>query len=195
MTSKRRRGKKPDPALQCCLVASPALCCKGHFPTELHDKMLSFLPPTVSRSLAKRFDKRCAKNFVLVQEHPYHRKGHGKHGAGRRGVLAVAYDESRDREDPICVICGYVEEPPEDSDYDEPPGGYTQICIAEFDAFPFPDLQSLPKTRTMCKAVGPMLKSLDDVYVCNDCHEVIVDHEEVTFQKGDVFKAVSGFTM
>lgn len=203
MTSKRLRGKQPDPALQCCFVPSPALGCKRHWPKELVENMLSFMPLTVRRSLAKRFDKRCSKNFVLVSEHPHIPEGFGKHGAGSRGVLAVAYDgprdqgdaEDSDNDEPICVICGYEEKPPEDSDDEdnEPPGGYTQICIAKFDAFPFPDLQSLPKTRTMCKAMGPMLKCLDGVYVCDGCYDVIVHHDEVTFHKGDVFEAVSKF--
>ena len=73
------------------------------------------------------------------------------------------------------MICGYEEEPLDDSDSsdNEPPGRYKEICVAHFDAFPFSNLQSSPKAHAICNLLLPKLKGTTDVCVCNDCDDVL----------------------
>ena len=108
------------------------------FSAEVLDILLQCLPLTRRRLLAKRFDQRCSRKFVILRE---------AYGPGT-DACAIAFEESL-LGDEICNICGEdqrMEWWNKDGSIDHSmvPGSYvTGFTMLDFEFFPFPGLEKL----------------------------------------------------
>ena len=158
-------------------------CC---FSAEVLDNLLQCLPLTRRRLLAKRFDQRCPRKFVLLRE-----------AYCAPDALAKAFDESLLVDD-ICFVCGeddvgWWDSQDSNSDNSMVPGSYvTGLTMVSFEFFPFPELEEFRMDRAMCKTMeknlGPFRAR---AYVCSQCKTLLVRYRQVKFAKGDVIHVVN----
>ena len=131
---------------------------KPCLPAEVVKGILSCLPLMMTRLLAKQFDQRCPKQFVLVGLRPYKYRRNPfvafpKSYVGMPKLLGVAFDEAGVA-DEICFVCGrgndlrsYSEE--ELYGFIDDSSGCIKVTIAYFESFPFPDLEHFQIQKAM----------------------------------------------
>ena len=135
----------------------PLSCC---FSVDVVDSLLQFLPLTRRRLLAKRFDQRCPRKFVLLRE-----------ASCAPDALAISFDESLLVDD-ICFVCGedhvgWWDSRDSNSDNSMVPGRYvTGLTMVSFESFPFPELEEFRMDKAMCKTMEKKLGAVQCTRLC-----------------------------
>ena len=149
-------------------LCTPSKTC--WFSAEVLDNLLQCLPLTRRRLLAKRFDQRCSRKFVILKE---------AYGPGT-DACAIAFEESL-LDDEICNICGEdqrMEWWNKDGNIDHSmvPGSYvTGFTMLDFEFFPFPGLEKLQMDRAMWRTLLKFRKLFTArTYVCSFCEGRLV---------------------